>query len=122
MTKQEIYNKILTITAEVCSVDLQDLINGRRTEDAVVARSVLIFWCTAAGFTCQSLLKYTGKKGANSIKSIQQQIEDFWKDKFAYHMLIKEVGNRLLDYAHSVGEEFDIERPIKHMSKITGKY
>lgn len=122
MTKQEVFNKILTTTAEVCSVNVEDLLNGRGKEDVVVARSIMVFWCNAAGFTCSSLLKCTGKKGANSIKSIEAMIEDYWKNKFAYHLLIKEVGNRLLEYAKSINEEFDIEKPIKHIAKITGKY
>lgn len=37
-------------------------------------------------------------------------------------MLLKEVGKRLLEYANSLGEEFDIETALKPLRTATGKY
>lgn len=122
MTKLELFNKILTITAEVCNVKAEDIMNGCRKEDVCGARSIVVFWCNAAGFTCSSLLTCTGRSGVNSIKTINKNIEEYWKTRFAYHVFVKEVGVKLLSYVQSIGEEFDIEIPLKHMSKITGKY
>lgn len=122
MTKKEFFNKILETTAEVCSVSKEEIMNGCRKEDVCGARSIVVFWCTAAGFTCQSLLTCIGRTGANSIKSISEQIEYNWKNRFAYHIFLKEVGQRLLNYSSSIGEPFDLEKPLKHMSKLTGKY
>lgn len=122
MTKLELFNKILQITAEVCNVKAEDIMNGCRKEDVCGARSIVIFWCNAAGFTCSSLLTCIGRSGANSIKTINKNIEEYWKTRFAYHIFVKEVGTKLLRYAQSIGEEFDIEIPLKHMSKITNKY
>lgn len=122
MTKLEFFNKILETTAEVCNVQAKDIMNGCRKEDVCGARSIVVFWCNAAGFTCQSLLTCTGRTGANSIKTITNNIEEYWKTRFAYHIFVKEVGKRLLSYAQSIGEDFDIEKPLKHMSKLTSKY
>lgn len=122
MTKLELFNKILQTTAEVCNVSAQDIMNGCRKEDVCGARSIVVFWCNAAGFTCQSLLTCIGRSGANSIKSIMEQIEYNWANRFAYHLFVKEVGNQLLNYASEIGEVFDVEKPLKHMSKLTGKY
>ena len=122
MSKTEFFNTILQTTADVCNVKASDIMNGCRREDVCGARSIVVFWCNAAGFTCQSLLTCIGRTGANSIKSIQQNIEDYWKNRFAYHMFVKEVGERLLKVADSIGETFDIEKPMKHISKITNKY
>ena len=122
MTKLELFNKILQITSEVCNVKAEDIMNGCRKEDVCGARSIVVFWCNAAGFTCASLLTCTGRSGANSIKTINKNIEEYWKTRFAYHIFVKEVGTKLLNYAQSIGEEFDIEIPLKHMSKITNKY
>lgn len=122
MTKKEFFNKILETTSDVCNVKSEDIMNGCRKEDVCGARSIVVFWCTAAGFTCQSLLTCVGRSGANSIKSIQSQIEYNWKNRFAYHIFLKEVGMKLLNYASQIGEEFDIEIPLKHISKVTGKY
>lgn len=122
MTKLELFNKILQITSEVCNVKAEDIMNGCRKEDVCGARSIVIFWCNAAGFTCSSLLTCIGRSGANSIKTINKNIEEYWKTRFAYHIFVKEVGTKLLNYAQSIGEEFDIEIPLKHMSKITNKY
>ena len=122
MTKLEFFNKILETTAEVCNVKAADILNGIRKEDVCGARSIVVFWCNAAGFTCQSLLTCVGRSGANSIKTIERNIEQYWVQRFAYHIFIKEVGIRLLRYAQEIGEEFDIEKPLKHLSKITGKY
>ena len=122
MTKLELFNKILQITSEVCNVKAEDIMNGCRKEDVCGARSIVIFWCNAAGFTCSSLLTCIGRSGANSIKTINKNIEEYWKTRFAYHIFVKEVGMKLLRYAQSIGEEFDIEIPLKHMSKITNKY
>ena len=122
MTKLELFNEILQITSEVCNVKAEDIMNGCRKEDVCGARSIVIFWCNAAGFTCSSLLTYIGRSGANSIKTINKNIEEYWKTRFAYHIFVKEVGTKLLNYAQSIGEEFDIKIPLKHMSKITNKY
>lgn len=122
MTKLEFFNKILETTAEVCNVSKENIMNGCRKEDVCGARSIVVFWCNAAGFTCQSLLACTGRTGANSIKSITEQIEYNWKNRFAYHIFVKEVGKRLLEYAQSIDEVFDIEKPLKRMSKLTSKY
>lgn len=122
MTKKEFFNKILEVTADVCNVSKDEIMNGCRKEDVCGARSIVVFWCNAAGFTCQSLLTCIGRTGANSIKSIMEQIEYNWTNRFAYHIFLKEVGQQLLNYATSIGEPFDIEKPLKHMSKLTGKY
>lgn len=52
MTKLEFFNKILETTAEVCNVKAEDIMNGCRKEDVCGARSIVVFWCDAAGFTC----------------------------------------------------------------------
>lgn len=122
MTKKEFFNKILETTAEVCSVSKESIMNGCRKEDVCGARSIVVFWCNAAGFTCQSLMGCIGKTGANSIKSIQSQIEYNWTNRFAYHMFLKEVGNRLYEYANSIGEPFDVEKALKPLRNSTGKY
>lgn len=122
MTKKEFFNKILETTAEVCNVSKDEIMNGCRKEDVCGARSIVVFWCNAAGFTCQSLLTCMGRSGANSMKSIEQQIEYNWINRFAYHMFVKEVGQQLLNYATSIDEPFDVEKPLKRMSKLTGKY
>lgn len=122
MTKQEIFDKILETCADVCSVDKADIINACRKEDVCTARAILVFWCDAAGFSVESLVKCCECNNPNSINSVRSRIEMMWKDKFAFHVLVKEVGKRLLEYAHEIGEEFDIDKPIRKMGKITGKY
>ena len=122
MTKQEFFNKILETAAEVCNVSKDEIMNGCRKEDVCGARSIVVFWCNAAGFTCQSLLTCMGRSGANSMKSIEQQIIYNWTNRFAYHIFLKEVGKRLLEFSSTIGETFDLEKPLKHMSKLTGKY
>lgn len=122
MKKREIYNKILSTTAITCDVDIEDIQNGCRKEDVVTARTIVVFWCDAAGFSVESLLKCTETNNANSINSIKARQEEFWKNKFAYHVMTKDVGMELLEYAHSIGEDFDVWKPLDHMAKITGKY
>lgn len=122
MTKQEIFDKILETCADVCSVNKQDIINACRKEDVCTARAILVFWCDAAGFSVESLVKCCECNNANSINSVRSRIESMWKERFAFHLLVKEVGKRLLDYAHSIDEDFDIDLPLKHISKTTGKY
>lgn len=122
MTKKEFFDKILETSAEVCNVSKEEIMNGCRREEVCGARSIVVFWCNAAGFSCSSLLTCIGRSGANSIKSIQNNIEDWWVHRFAYHMFIKEVGIKLLNFAKSIGEEFDINIPLKRISKQTGKY
>lgn len=114
--------KIAEICAIVCDVDVEDILNGCRKEDVVTARVIMIFWCDAAGFSVESLLQQMDKNNANSINSIKARNEEMWADKFAFHMLESEVGFRLKAYAQSIGEDFDVLKPLRHMSKVTGKY
>lgn len=122
MTKLEFFNKILDTTAEVCNVTADEIMNGCRREDVCGARSIVVFWCNAAGFSCQSLLKCVGRTGSNSIKSIQGAIEYNWAHRFAYRMFLKETGLRLLEYANSIGETFDVDAALKCLRCCTGKY
>ena len=122
MTKKEIFDKIALTCAEVCNVSVNDIINACRKEDVCTARALLVFWCDAAGFSVESLVKWCECNNANSIHSVRSRIEQMWIERFAFHMLVSEVGRRLLDYAHSIGEDFDIWKPIRKISKSTGKY
>lgn len=121
MTKKEIFDKIAEITADVCNVSVDDILSGVRKRDVVTARSLLIFWCDAAGFSVESLVTCTDSNYANSINSVKARIEEYWRDQFAYHMLAKEIGVRLVDYAHEIGEDFDMWKPIRHMNRIAGR-
>ena len=122
MTKKEIFDKIAETCADVCNVKVSDIISGSRKEDVVTARTLLIFWADAAGFSVESLVICTETNNANSINSVKARVEDYWTDRFAFHVLLKEVGKRLLDYAHSIGEDFDVQKPINKLRRITGKY
>lgn len=122
MTKRQIYDKIAEVTAEVCDVSVDDIHNGCRKEDVVTARTICIFWADAAGFSVESLLKCMDCNNANSINSVKARIEQMWIERFAFHMLIIEVGKRLLNYARSIEEEFDVFLPINKLRRITNKY
>ncbi|MCQ2105949.1 MAG: hypothetical protein MJZ26_09175 [Fibrobacter sp.] len=122
MTKKEIFDKIVEITAEVCNVSHEDIMDGCRKEDVVTARTICVFWATAAGFSVESMVQCTETNNAHSINSVKARIEYYWTEKYAFHVLVKEVGKRLLDFAHSIDEDFDIWKPINHIRKITGKY
>ena len=121
MTKQEIFDTIVEISASVCNVSTDDIMNQCRKFDAVTARSVATFWCIAAGFSVESLMRCADLQNHNSIDSIKAKIEEYWVERFAYHMLVREVGKRLLEVAHSIGEDFDAWKPIDHIQKNTGK-
>ena len=122
MTKKEIFDKIVETCAEVCNVEVDEIINACRKEDVCTARALLVFWTDAAGFSVESMVKLCDCNNAQSINSVRSRIDDMWTDRFAFHMLVAEVGRRLLDYAHSIGEDFDVWRPIRKISKRTGKY
>ena len=122
MTKREIFERIVETCAEVCNVKYSDVMEGSRKFDVVTARSIAVFWCVAAGFSVESLLVCTDRDNHNSIDSIKANIEEYWVDRFAYHMLVITAGKYLLDYAHSIGEDFDMYKPLMHLARTTGKY
>ncbi|CAJ0596541.1 unnamed protein product [Cylicocyclus nassatus] len=115
-------HKILRTTADVCNVSSDDIIDGSRKEDVVTARTICVFWCSAAGFSVESLVQCTEVNNAYSINAVKARIEEYWVDRFAFHMLCREVGKRLLEYAHSIDEDFDMELPLRRIAKVTGKY
>lgn len=122
MTKREIFDKIIETTAEVCNVEVEEIIKKCKREDVCYARALCVFWCDAAGFTVETMVRFCECKNANSINSIKARLEGMWKDKCSFHILCSEIGNRLLAYARSIGEDFDVYQPLRRMSKITGKY
>lgn len=122
MTKQEIFDKILFTCAEVCNVDMEDIISGCRREDVSVARALLVLWTDAAGFTTESMVTLCECNNANSINAVRGRIEGYWTERYSFHILAAEVGRRLLAYARSIGEDFDMYKPLKRLSKSTGKY
>ena len=122
MTKREIFDKILFTCADVCNVNMDDIINARRGEDVSTARALLVLWADAAGFTTQSMVKLCECNNANSINAVRARIEPMWAERYSFHILAAEVGRRLLAFAHSIGEDFDLYKPLKKLSKATGKY
>lgn len=122
MTKKEIFDKILGVAAEVCDVSTGSIINGCKEDDAVIARSVVVFWCYAAGFSTQDIAKQAGVSNATQVNNIKSKIEVYWTEKYIYHMILAEVGKKLAEYEDSIGEYFDYRKPLFHMSKITDKY
>lgn len=122
MTKKEIFDKILSVTAEVCDVTTESIINGCKEDDAVIARSVVVFWCYAAGFSTQDIAKQASVSNATQVNNIKSKIEVYWIEKYIYHMILAEVGKKLAEYADSIEEYFDYRKPLFHMSKITDKY
>lgn len=122
MTKKEIFDKIVETCALVCNVSPDDIISGCRKEDVCTARALCVFWADAAGFSVESLVICCECNNANSINSVKSRIENMWIERWAFHLLASEVGRRLLTFAHSIGEDFDMYLPLKKMSKITGKY
>lgn len=71
MTKKEIFDKIVEISADVCSVKASDIMEGSRKEDVVTARAISVFWLDAAGFSVESLLACTERANPQSINSIK---------------------------------------------------
>lgn len=122
MTKQEIFNKIAEVCAEVCAVQVEDISNGCKKKDVITARMLCIFWANAAGFEVESLLTCAEINSPNTVNVILQRQEYYWADKWAYRMLVKEVGTRLLDFAHSIGEDFDMMRPVLKLEKNARRY
>lgn len=122
MDKKEIFDTIVRVSAEVCNVEEGEIIEGSRKEDVVTARAIAVFWCMEAGFSVESLLRCTDRVNANSINSIRGKIEEMWKERFAFHMLVVEVGKRLLDIAHEIGEDFDMWKVVRRMGRVCGKY
>lgn len=122
MTKKEIFDKIAETCALVCNVSVEDIINACRKEDVCTARALLVFWCDAAGFSVKSLTKLCECNNANSINSVKSRIDGMWRDRYVFHLYCYDVGQRLLTFARSIGEDFDVYKPLRRMSKITGKY
>ena len=121
MTKKQIFDTIVTVSAEVCNVTVEDIMNQRRTADVVTARSVATFWCLSSNLTVHDMMACIGLNNHNSIDSIRTKFEHRWEYEYCYHMLILEVGIRLLNIANEHGEHFDMWAPIEHIQKTTGK-
>lgn len=123
MTKREIFNAIVETCAHVCEVEVDEIINACRKEDVCTARAILVFWCDAAGFTVESLVKLCKCNNANSINSVRSRIETLWVERYAFHLLVFEVGARLHEIAVKNGfDEFDVYKPLRKIAKATGKY
>ena len=122
MTKQEIFDAIAVTCARVCNVDVAEIINACRKEDVCTARAILVFWCDAAGFTVESMVKLCECNNANSINAVRKRIEQLWTERYAFHILVYEVGARLHEIAEQHGYDFDMYVPLKKIAKVTGKY
>lgn len=122
MTKREIFDIILDTCADVCNVKREDIINACRREDVSTARAILVFWCDAAGFTVETLVRFCECNNANSINSVRARIEPMWIERYAFHLLVIEVGKRLLEFARCIGDDFDVNKPIRRIARNTGKH
>lgn len=122
MTKREIFDIIILTCAEVCDVSIDEIINGNRKADVSTARALLVLWADAAGFTTESMVTLCECKNANSINAVRARIEPMWAERYSFHILAAEIGRRLLNFAHTIGEDFDYQKPLKRLSKATGKF
>lgn len=121
MDKKEIFAHVVRTTAEVCDVSVEAILDGTKTEETVSARCICVFWLLAAGFSTSAITS-CADVSSSQVNAIKDRAEEYWKNKFTFHILLIEVGMRLKEIAHSVDEDFDIDKPINHMRRITGKY
>lgn len=122
MTKKQIFDTIVNVSAEVCNVSVNDIMTQRRMADVVTARSIATFWCLSCNMSVQDMMVCIGLKNHNSIDSIRSKFEYKWVNENCYHMLILETGIRILNLANEHGESFDLWGPIEHLQKITGRF
>lgn len=120
MNKREIFDKICEVTSEVCYVGTVDIINGCKERDCVMARSVVVFWCNAAGFSASEIAKLANVRNVTQVNNIIAKIEEYWSDIYLYRMIVKEVGKILSNFAKTINSDFDFNKPISHIQKITG--
>lgn len=119
MTKREIFDKVIETTSDVCNVPITDIMERRRTDDAVIARTIALFWLTAANMSTREIMKFTNTNNHQSIDAMRAAIEPNWK-MWDYHILVEEVGRRLADYGVTQGIMFDYWRPIRRIQNATG--
>lgn len=120
MTKQEIFTHIIDTCARVCGVSNEEIMNGRKNDSVVIARSIAVFWLNAAGFSVADIMRCTGRKNHESIDSIKNKIEAYWSQIWDYHVFVEAVGSGLHDIGQSCGISFDMWKPIRRIQAITG--
>lgn len=121
MTMQEIFETIVDVSAEVRGVNKQLLYSDNHSHAVAEARSLAVFWLSAAGFETDDIVRFAHKRNAESINKIKRNIETYWTEKYCYRECIIEVGRRLHEHALMIENPFDINVPIDHIRRITHK-
>lgn len=122
MNKLNLFEQIVQICSEVCSVEASSVMGTNRSESVVMARSIVVFYCTAFGMPVTDILSLTGRTHPNSVNSIKAKMERLWCERYSYHIWIREVGERLTKVLADNGEEFDYNPHIYHIQKVTNKF
>lgn len=121
MTMQEIFDTIVEVSAEVRGVEKEVMYSDSHAHAVAEARSLAVFWLTAAGFETDDIVRFACKRNAESINKIKRNIEVYWTEKYCYRECIIEVGRRLHEHALMIDNPFDINVPIEHIRRITKK-
>ena len=121
MNKEMLFKHIIRIAAEVCYVTEELIMGTNRSESVVIARSVVVFYCTATGMTVSDILSLIDRKNSYFVNSIKARIERLWNDCYSFHLWIKEAGERIAAVMQETGDDFDYMSHIRHLQKITNK-
>lgn len=121
MNKEMLFKHIIRIAADVCYVTEESIMGTNRSESVVIARSVVVFYCTATGMTVSDILSLIGRKNSYLVNNVKARIERLWNDCYSFHLWIKEAGEQIATVMREQGEDFDYMSHIRHMQKITNK-
>lgn len=122
MTMQEIFETIVQVSAEVRGVEVDDMYSSSHAHALAEARSMAVFWLSAAGFETDDIVRFAHKRNAESINKIKRNIEVYWVEKYHYREGIIEIGRRLHEHAIQIENPFDVNIPINHIRRITKKH
>lgn len=121
MNRDEIFEKILSLTADATKVPVETIkdktVKARRV---VRARAIVLFWCDTACLDDEDIAECTGYS-ANGIKKVRDTLEERWNEDACFRLMTMDVGRRCDEFLQQEGIVVDMVKVYNKWQNITGR-
>lgn len=121
MDRDDIFDKIVEITAEVTKVSAESIKDkNMRSRRIVRARAIILFWCDTAQLDDEDIAECT-EYTIHGIKKLRDTLEERWGHDMSFLLMTMEVGKRADLFLQTQGYIVDMQKVFNKWQRISGR-
>ena len=95
--KSVILHQILSVVAEICEINANEIVSHVKHQDVVDARTIFVYSCLKYGFPPATVAKFINRKRICTVRDYHDKYGIMRKQSDAFRYLSNEVVRKLAD-------------------------